>query len=182
MSMTITALVENQDHNNLCGEHGLAVWITYQGKNYLLDTGATGLFSENARKMGIDLKTAELAVLSHGHYDHSGGYEAFFELNKDAKVYLQETVKERCYSLGEKGKRYIGIPEGILEKYAERFVFVKEKVMLDQGVWLLPHTLSNLAEKGEETHMYREGEMVFFPMISVMSRVLYSNWVRNWSC
>ncbi|MBS6196577.1 MAG: MBL fold metallo-hydrolase [Clostridiales bacterium] len=161
--MKITALVENQDRGGLCGEHGLAVWINCQGKNYLLDTGASGLFSENAQRLGIDLSTARMAVLSHGHYDHSGGYEAFFACNKTAKVYIQETAKERCYRFGEREARYIGIPEGLLETYPDRFVFVKEKTMIDPGVWLVPHTLPNLEERGKKTHMYREGEYGLLP-------------------
>ena len=39
----------------------------------LFDTGQTDLYVHNAQKMGIDLSKADRLVLSHGHYDHSGG-------------------------------------------------------------------------------------------------------------
>ena len=40
--MKITTLIENQAPDSLCREHGLAVHMEYKGKNYLLDTGASG--------------------------------------------------------------------------------------------------------------------------------------------
>lgn len=65
--MRITALIENKATGNLSQEHGLAVHITYKGKQYLLDTGASNKFQDNADKLGIDLKNIDTAVLSHGH-------------------------------------------------------------------------------------------------------------------
>lgn len=161
--MKITALIENREGKDLCGEHGLAVWIEYGDKNYLLDTGSSDLFSENAKKLGIDLEKADAAVLSHGHYDHSGGYKSFFAVNKTAKVYLQESAKEAYYNMGGDKKKYIGIPHGILDTYADRFVYVREKTELDKGVWLLPHTIPNLELRGAQTHMYREAEEGLVP-------------------
>lgn len=161
--MRITTLIENRACNNLSSEHGLSLWVEYNGKSYLLDTGSTNLFSENAASMGIDLGKASLAVLSHGHYDHSGGFEAFFAKNLSAKVYLQESAKERCYGVKGEKKRYIGIPEGILEKYEDRFVYIDAKTEVDEGVWLLPHTTANLAERGARMGMYRAFREQFVP-------------------
>ena len=72
--MKLTALIENKATGNLSGEHGLAVHIVYNGKQYLLDTGASNQFQNNAIKLGIDLKSVDNAALSHCHYDHSGGW------------------------------------------------------------------------------------------------------------
>ena len=44
--MKITTLIENQAPDSLCREHGLAVHMEYKGKNYLLDTGASGQYVE----------------------------------------------------------------------------------------------------------------------------------------
>lgn len=54
-------------------EHGLSLWIEACGKKLLFDSGADGLFLENAARLGIDVGQADFAVLSHGHYDHGGG-------------------------------------------------------------------------------------------------------------
>ena len=57
--LTITVLAENSDGKGLCGEHGLSLHIEYEGRRYLLDAGATGLFAENAAKLGLSLTEVE---------------------------------------------------------------------------------------------------------------------------
>ncbi len=46
--MRATVLVDNLEHNGLKGEWGLSIYIEYRDKKILLDTGASGLFAENA--------------------------------------------------------------------------------------------------------------------------------------
>jgi len=59
-------------------EHGFSMLIRiWQGEEshcILFDTGnsSEGIV-ENAERMGVDLNEVEYIVLSHGHYDHSGG-------------------------------------------------------------------------------------------------------------
>ena len=95
--MQITVLIENTSNCSLCAEHGLSVYIEYNGMNYLLDTGASDTFSKNAQELGISLADIDIAFLSHAHYDHSGGFEEFFKENSKAPVYLQGTSAENCY-------------------------------------------------------------------------------------
>ena len=83
--LTITVLAENSDGKGLCGEHGLSLHIEYEGRRYLLDAGATGLFAENAAKLGLSLAEVEAVFLSHAHYDHAGGLPLFFAENAHAK-------------------------------------------------------------------------------------------------
>ena len=87
--MKLTVLIENKAEGNLSGEHGLCVHVEFKGKQYLLDSGASDRFQNNAKTLGIALKEVDTAVLSHAHYDHSGGYDAFFSENRKATVYLQ---------------------------------------------------------------------------------------------
>ncbi len=159
--MKITALIENKATGNLIGEHGLAVHIAYNGKQYLLDTGASNKFLNNANQLGIDLKNIDTAVLSHCHYDHSSGYDGFFSKNSKAKVYLQSAARELCYAKLGLIKIYIGIPKGILNTYSDRFVFVDGDYQIDEGVWLIPHKTMGLAAKGKKAHMYRKTEQGF---------------------
>ena len=73
--MKITTLIENtQDENQkLNYEHGISMFIETEKCNILFDTGKTGNFIENAEKLNIDLKSIDVIILSHAHYDHCGG-------------------------------------------------------------------------------------------------------------
>ncbi len=63
--MKATVLVDNIGNEAAHGEWGLAIYIEYEDKRILLDVGSSGLFAENAEKLGIDLSTVDFAVLSH---------------------------------------------------------------------------------------------------------------------
>ncbi|MFC1736893.1 MBL fold metallo-hydrolase [Candidatus Hydrogenedentota bacterium] len=71
----VTALVEERADGGkgLKGEHGLSFFIEVDGQTGLFDTGQTHLILRNARTLGIDLRSLSWIVLSHGHYDHTGG-------------------------------------------------------------------------------------------------------------
>lgn len=75
MNVKFTTLIENHGNEELKikGEHGLSILIESSGKRILFDTGQTGAFMENARVMNVDLSQLDHIVLSHGHYDHTGG-------------------------------------------------------------------------------------------------------------
>lgn len=154
--MKMTALVENKAGEGFNGEHGLSVYIEYEDHKILLDTGTTGLYAQNAIKLGIDLNQVDMAVLSHAHYDHSGGYEEFFAVNPKASVYLQESCRENCYRNSQDGKKYIGIPQGLLEKYADRFTYVHGDMQLGSGIYLIVHHTPDLALTGQRAGMYRQ--------------------------
>ena len=75
MELKITTLIENMpdDAGELACEHGLSLLLEYAGKKILFDTGQTGAFLDNAQKLGKDVNAVDYIVISHGHYDHSGG-------------------------------------------------------------------------------------------------------------
>ena len=153
--MRVKVLVENTGNEQFAGEHGLSLYIEHNNHKYLIDTGASGLYSENAEKMGVDLSAIDVAFLSHAHYDHSSGYKEFFAINKSAKVYLQTAAKIKQYfKIAGPICKYIGIPKGILEQYEDRFEYVDGYLELDDGVYILPHTTKDLYKRGERAHMY----------------------------
>lgn len=151
--MKAIVLVDNISKDNLAGEWGLSIYIEYAGKNILLDAGATDLFLKNAEGLGLALGHVDYAVLSHAHYDHANGMEAFFGNNEKASFYLRDGCGENCYAKRWLFRRYIGISKGVLEKYRDRIVYVKGDYSLLPGVTLIPHRTEGLSEIGKKNHM-----------------------------
>ncbi len=79
--ITITTLIENKlgPIPNLTMEHGLSFYIEADGKKTLFDTGQSGDFIHNAQALKVDLNHLDDVILSHGHYDHSGGFKKLVE-------------------------------------------------------------------------------------------------------
>ena len=156
--MKATVLVDNIKGCGLNGEWGLCVYIEYNDKVVLLDTGASDLFVKNAKQLGLDLKKVDFGVLSHAHFDHADGMKAFFAVNEKAPFYLQKSAGENCYEKFWIFSKYIGIPRGILEEDKDRIRFAEGKYQVCQGVWLLSHTTEGLEAIGKRNHMYlRDG-------------------------
>lgn len=105
--MRIVVLMENTtEQENLIVEHGLSLYIETQNYKILFDTGQSDGFYRNALELGIDISDVDIAILSHGHYDHGGGIEKFLEVNKTASIYINENAFDNYYSGKEK---FIGI-------------------------------------------------------------------------
>ena len=100
-------------------------------------------------------------MLSHAHYDHADGMERFFRENKNAKCYIRSCCGEDCYD--RKKDKYIGIREGLLAAYHDRFVRIKEDYELLPGVTLLPHKTKGLDRLGEKVGMYRYQDGAWIP-------------------
>lgn len=110
--MKITTLVENTSANESCiAEHGLSIYIETERHKLLLDTGQTDAVVKNSETLGVDLTAVDTVILSHGHYDHSGGILPFASLNPNAKIIMQRSAAEPHFN----GERYIGIDTDILK-------------------------------------------------------------------
>ena len=130
--MKITCLAENTARDKrLFAEHGLSLFIETEEHKILFDMGQTDVFAKNAEKLGVDLESVDIAVLSHGHYDHGGGLAAFFEINKTAPVYISRYAFEPHYNaLG----KYIGLDIALAAK--DRLYFICDELSLDHGLTL----------------------------------------------
>ncbi|MDO4490857.1 MAG: MBL fold metallo-hydrolase [Lachnospiraceae bacterium] len=152
--MIVKVLVENTENGCFQGEHGLCLYVEYKGKKYLIDSGSSPMFAQNAELMGVDLSTVDAAFLSHAHYDHSSGYPAFFEKNNHAKVYLQSTSKNRHYfKIAGAIKKYIGIPKGLLDQFPDRFTYIDGAAKIEEGIYIVLHSSEGILERAKHTHM-----------------------------
>lgn len=157
--MKATVLTDNTGNNGLTGEWGLSFYIEYRDQKILLDAGQSGLFAENAEKLGINLADVDYAVLSHAHYDHADGMPVFLEMNKRAKLYVRESCGENCYDRKEGRMKYIGIKRGLLETYRDRITYVSGDCEPGSGVWLISHSRETMEDAGKREHMYlKEGD------------------------
>lgn len=93
-----TLLVDNQAKEGLVTEHGFAAWISAGDERILFDTGAGRALLPNAEQLDLDLSCIQSLVLSHGHYDHTGGVANFLMQNSQAQLYMGQAVALPRYS------------------------------------------------------------------------------------
>lgn len=156
--MRATVLVDNEAQGLCESEWGLSILIEHRERATLLDAGASGLFAENARKLGVDLAAVDVAALSHAHYDHSDGFDAFFQVNDAAKLFVAASARENCYDTEDGKLCYIGVSRGLFARHAHRIEYVSRPTEIAPDVWALPHTTPNLAEKGAKAGMFTTEE------------------------
>ena len=117
--MRVVNLIENTKGHDRCAyAHGLSFYVETSKHKLLVDLGPSDAALYNAKELGIDLSKVDTVVLSHGHYDHSGGIMPFANINSDARIYMQETADADYYADdGERAEggryRYIGIDKAI---------------------------------------------------------------------
>ncbi len=109
--MRIVTLVENTSIDPMfTAEHGLCIYAETKKHRLLMDTGQTDALIKNAALLDIDLSRVDTVILSHGHYDHSGGMIPFCRVNGNARIIMQKSAALPHYN----GERYIGIDRDIL--------------------------------------------------------------------
>lgn len=133
--MIIQVLIDNAPSDDLMlkPEHGLSFYIETEGNRILCDMGASGMFLGNAKQMGIDLACIDLAFVSHGHADHTGGLLEYLDTFEHSDVYLSNRVFEAEYFSSRRGmKRNISTQASISKIYQNRLCFVCE------STWITP--------------------------------------------
>lgn len=66
---------------------------------WLIDTGATDIFMENARRMGISLDNLTGIAITHGHDDHTGGLTFYSRLKGNPPVYGHPYIWHKSYQI-----------------------------------------------------------------------------------
>lgn len=128
--MKISVLCENTSKQpNIASEHGLSLFIETEKHNILFDMGQTDLFAKNAREMNIDLKIVDIAILSHGHYDHGGGLKTFLSINDKAKVYINRDAFGDYYNANA---QYIGLDKSLCGN--NRLIFTDGYCKIDEDL------------------------------------------------
>ncbi len=160
MSFLITTLMENTSHDTrLIAQHGLSLLIEGEGRKFVYDTGQSPRFLFNARAMGADPSAADALILSHGHWDHTGGAAALLtSVTPPKAIYV---------GAGFFTERYRTVQDGELEissLLSERTVRLSgvpcrevgsEPVALSDNAWLLSGFASTDAHEAPSPLMSR---------------------------
>ncbi len=152
--LEMTVLIDNAAEPPLASEWGLSILIHADDRKILLDTGASGLFAQNADALGIDLAKVDTGVLSHAHYDHADGMETFFSLNQHAPFLVRKGSCENCFGIKEGNFTYIGIRRGVLDKYDAHIQYVSGIYKISDGIWLVPHRKADYSAVALRNDLY----------------------------
>jgi len=137
-TVNITILVDNKAGRGLAFEHGLSLWIETKGRRILVDTGQGTALADNARRLGVELATADILVLSHGHYDHAGGIAYVVQQAPSIDIYCHPGVLQPRYAVRDGKPKAIGISDrarAVLEGWpSSRLHWVQEPLMLTESI------------------------------------------------
>jgi len=125
--MKIVNLIENTEGNPDCvSAHGLSFYVETKNHKLLLDLGPSEDTLKNATALGINLSDVDTVILSHGHYDHSGGIIPFTKINNKAAIYMQAAATDAYFADdgmdAPERYRYIGIDPDIEKLPQLRFI------------------------------------------------------------
>lgn len=138
MRFKITTLSENAvAGDELLAEWGLSIVIESPQANVLFDCGQSLSASHNADVLGIDLSRIDKVVLSHGHFDHTGGLpHVLRRMGKEVEVVAHPDIWVARYSHSEDSYRYIGIPfvPELLERMGAIFDLSREPVKISENI------------------------------------------------
>jgi len=114
--ITVTVLADNTAQGmGLLGEHGLSLWIETAETCVLFDTGQGLVLPHNAARMNVDLDCTDSIVISHGHYDHTGGLSHALSQAPHARLFLHSSALAARFACREGKAREIDMPAGVRE-------------------------------------------------------------------
>jgi 7,8-dihydropterin-6-yl-methyl-4-(beta-D-ribofuranosyl)aminobenzene 5'-phosphate synthase len=141
--MKVKTLFENRTiSKEYKSKHGLSMYIETSNHKILFDTGTDDSFAYNASKLGVNLEDIDIAVISHGHFDHGGGLEAFLKLNSKAKIYIgRGAFDSHLLKIFGLIKYNLGLKKELINN--NRLVFVDGMMKIDDELTLFGDVKGN---------------------------------------
>ncbi|GAB4220565.1 MAG: MBL fold metallo-hydrolase [Spirochaetota bacterium] len=115
MKTKITVVCENSIGTPfpLIGEHGLSVLIEADDTT-LFDTGQGLGIIHNLKTLGKDITSIQRIILSHGHYDHTGGLlQVLQSINRNIDVYAHPDIFTNKVAIIPLGNQTLEAPIGV---------------------------------------------------------------------
>lgn len=152
-------------HKGMLAEHGFSALVKIPDKELtlLFDTGTTGsVLMNNLRLAGIEPTNINAVIISHRHYDHTGGLRAFLEARSgnETLVISHPDLFEPAYAKNRKGGiRYIGNPfrREELESLGARFAYTRRPMKIADGV-IVTGEIPREWGPSHTGHMLRQGD------------------------
>ena len=112
MNFEIKILADNTMPEPFVSEHGLSLSITYGKEKILFDTGAGSALLHNMSLAGEDPAQYTKLILSHGHYDHTGGIAGILPLMPQVEIFFAAGITKQRFSRHEdRPVRELTMPE-----------------------------------------------------------------------
>lgn len=141
--MKITVAMDNTVPINakfpFLGEHGSSLLLEADEAKILIDAGQSSAVVSNLSLLGIAPSSLDMAIISHGHYDHAGGlYPVLQHAKKELPVYAHPGIFTPRFSISGGIRQYIGIPytKDQLTSLGARWNFVEEPFQLTEHLWI----------------------------------------------
>jgi 7,8-dihydropterin-6-yl-methyl-4-(beta-D-ribofuranosyl)aminobenzene 5'-phosphate synthase len=139
MKVKITTLSENvAGMPDVLAEWGLSFLVEADDCTILFDTGRGVSAIQNTERLGVDISRVDRIVLSHGHYDHTGGlHDILSKMKKKVEVIAHPDVWSDKFGHHEgQEDRFIGIPHQRikLESLGAVFKLSREPVAITENI------------------------------------------------
>ncbi|MDD3519879.1 MAG: MBL fold metallo-hydrolase [Actinomycetota bacterium] len=160
----ITSLIDNSVYvSGLKAEHGLSLFIESGNDKILFDCGQSGQLIRNAENLGIDLKETKKIIISHGHYDHTGGLmDVLKYIGKDTDVFCSSKIFENKLAGAKKGDskegyRFVGIKgrKQDFEEHGAVFKFIEQPFEINKNIFLSGAVKRDFFNPGEKNHFFK---------------------------
>lgn len=154
----LVVLVDNRPGQGLGSEWGLSLLLAAGGQRWLWDTGATGLFLDNARRLGLDLSRIDGLALSHGHYDHVGGLAALVHAGFSGPIVAHPALARQRFSIHASEHKDVGMQAGLRALLPGRLQPVSGDLSLAPGLRFVTDIPRRPGRFTATTHLYLDNQ------------------------
>lgn len=165
-SVRVSLLCENTAGvDGVLAEHGLSWWIEANGKSVLFDLGQGVGLLNNARVLGIDLDVVDAVAISHGHYDHVGGWDKLPAMARNVPLFLHPGALDEKYQRKCGGRVSLVSDERFAQACAIEAADIRRvecPMEIVEGIWLsgeIPRK-TDYEDRGGDFFRDKEGDEV----------------------
>lgn len=142
--MRIVMLIENTAvSSRLLVEHGMSLYIEFEGRVCIFGTGASSKLINNAKRMNLSLENVEAIIIPHNHLAYTGGIDHLVQINPKVRIFALKAAD--CRPVKKKGPFYssMGNLSDKIKKHRENFVLFKSFQQVFEGFFLMKNEIED---------------------------------------